>query len=152
MTRRSPTKGGGEDVSSRCYHAVSRDWPADLSVRPERLEAQLAYLARRGYRGVTFTEAALGEVRGKCVAITFDDGYLSTFRLARPILDRFGMVGTLFVPTDYIGGGPMVWRGIDHWKATRHGAELQPMTWDQVRELADAGWEIGSPTQSPPHL
>jgi peptidoglycan/xylan/chitin deacetylase (PgdA/CDA1 family) len=140
------------DLLSLCYHAVSPRWPAELSVTPEALESQLGYLAKRGYRGITFTEAVRGTASGKSVAITFDDGYASTVRLARPILDRFGMPGTVFVPTDFIGGGPMAWPGIDQWLGTEHEPELVPMTWADARELADSGWEIGSHTKSHPHL
>lgn len=136
-----------------CYHAVSAAWPADLSVTPDALARQLEFLTKRGYMGITFSAAALGEVRGRrAVAITFDDGYASTVRLAQPILERFGMPGTLFVPTDYIGGGPMQWPGIDQWMGGVHEDELTPMSWDEVRALADAGWEIGSHTRSHPHL
>jgi peptidoglycan/xylan/chitin deacetylase (PgdA/CDA1 family) len=148
----SSEEPGETDVLALCYHAVSPRWPADLSVTPHSFANQVEHLARHGYRGVTFTEAALGKVTGKCVAITFDDGYLSTIRLARPTLDRFGMVGTLFVPTDYIGGGPMIWPGVDRWMGSEHEAELMPMSWEDVRELADSGWEIGSHTKSHPHL
>ena len=135
-----------------CYHAVSQTWPAELSVTPENLSAQLEQLAKRGYRGVTFSEMALGEVEGNCVAVTFDDGYRSNFRLARPILERLEMPGTLYVPTDYVGGGPMSWAGIDHWLGSEHEGELVPVSWEEARELADAGWEIGSHTKSHPRL
>jgi peptidoglycan/xylan/chitin deacetylase (PgdA/CDA1 family) len=140
------------DLLTLCYHAVSPRWPAELSVTPERFEQQVGYLAKRGYRGITFTDAVRGNFTGKAVAITFDDGYASTFSLARPILDRFGMPGTVFVPTNFIGGGPMAWPGIDQWVGTEHEAELVPMTWEEARGLADAGWEIGSHTRSHPHL
>ena len=135
-----------------CYHAVSPTWPAELSVTPDQLTAQVEFLAKRGYRGITFSDAVLGETGDKTVAITFDDGYASTLKLARPILDRFEMPATVFVPTDFIGGGPMAWPGIDQWMGGEHESELMPMSWDEVRELADGGWEIGSHTKSHPHL
>jgi peptidoglycan/xylan/chitin deacetylase (PgdA/CDA1 family) len=140
------------DVISLCYHAVSPTWPAELAVTASRFERQIGYLARRGYRGVTFSEAVAGQVTGKVVAITFDDGYVSTARLARPILDRFGMPATVFLPTDFIGGGPMSWPGIDGWIGTEHERELVPMSWDDAREMVAAGWEIGSHSKSHPRL
>jgi peptidoglycan/xylan/chitin deacetylase (PgdA/CDA1 family) len=143
---------GRADILTLCYHAVSPDWPAELSVTPRSLSEQVEYLVERGYRAITFSEAALEEISGKAVAITFDDAYASTVELARPILDRFGVRATVFVPTDYIGGGPMSWPGIDQWVGTEHEAELMPMSWGDARELAEAGWEIGSHTCSHPHL
>ena len=135
-----------------CYHAVSTAWPAELSVTPERFERQLEVFARRGYRGVTFAEVVRGEAPKRSVAVTFDDGYASTLRVAQPILERLEMPATLFVPTDYMGGGPMAWPGIDHWLGTEHERELDPLSWQEVRLLAEAGWEIGSHTKSHPHL
>lgn len=136
-----------------CYHAVSATWPADLSVTPDALASQLELLTKRGYRGITFGDAALGEGRHRrVVAVTFDDAYASTLTLAKPILESFGIPGTVFVPTDYVGGDPMCWPGIDQWMGTPHEEELRPMSWDDIRALADAGWEVGSHTRSHPYL
>jgi peptidoglycan/xylan/chitin deacetylase (PgdA/CDA1 family) len=143
---------GSSDVLCLCYHAVSPRWPAELSVTPESLSCQLERLARRGYRGVTFSAVAQGEVSGKVVAITFDDGYASVAMRARPILESFGMPATVFLPTEFIGGGPMSWPGIDGWVGTVHEAELVPMSWNDARELSDAGWEVGSHSRTHPRL
>lgn len=141
------------DAFVLCYHAVSPDWMTPLSVTPDRLAEHLSYLTVKGYESVTFTEAALGTDSGRYVAVTFDDGCRSVFDVARPVLDRFGVVGTVFVPTQYIGAErPMSWRGIEQWTGTPHEQELLPMSWEEAGELAEAGWEIGSHTVSHPHL
>ncbi len=146
------TAGGG-DVLVLCYHAVSPTWPADLSIAPQLLEQQLRYLAAKGYRGVTFSEAVAWSGGGKVVAVTFDDGYRSVLELAAPILRDVGMPGTLFVPTDWIGTErPMSWPGIEQWSGGEHERELIPMSWPEVERLRDAGWEIGSHTKSHPKL
>ena len=146
-------RSAGNDVLVLCYHAVSEDWPAPLAVTPEQFEQQVRFLAERGYRGVTFTEAALGEPAGKVVAFTFDDGYLSVGELARPILERYGMPGTVYVPTRLIeAGAPLAWDGTDHWLGTAYEKELEPLSWAQLRSLADAGWEVGSHTLDHPYL
>ena len=134
-----------------CYHALSQDWPAALSTTPKRFADQLRLLKRRGYRGVTFSELVAGG-EGKRVAITFDDAYRSVGLLAKPLLERFGFPATIFVPTDFPGQGPMAWQGIDMWLDGAHAAELVPHTWEELRELADEGWEIGSHTCSHPYL
>ena len=135
-----------------CYHAVSESWDAPLSVTPARLEEQVAVLARRGYRGVTFREAVAGGSE-RTVAITFDDAYRSVHELAHPILSAYGMLGTVFVPTVFAGRGqPMSWPGIDRWLGTEHEPELMPMTWDELGQLRDRGWETGSHTRTHPRL
>jgi peptidoglycan/xylan/chitin deacetylase (PgdA/CDA1 family) len=141
------------DVLILCYHAVSPDWGADLSATPEQLEEQLAHLRSRGYLGATFTQAVEAPPAERTLAVTFDDAYLSVFKLARPILAAAGVPGTLFVPTSFPDSHePMAWPGIDHWLATPHRAELLPISWDQAGTLRDEGWEIGSHTRTHPHL
>jgi peptidoglycan/xylan/chitin deacetylase (PgdA/CDA1 family) len=142
-----------KDVLVLCYHAVSERWPAPLSVTPERLEQQLRFLTERGYRGATFEQAVTAPPAKKVVAVTFDDAFRSVFDLAFPILSRLGLPGTLFVPTRLIDGeGPMTWPGTDHWVGGPYEDELIAMSWQEVEQLADAGWEIGSHTQSHPRL
>jgi peptidoglycan/xylan/chitin deacetylase (PgdA/CDA1 family) len=141
------------DALVLCYHAVSERFPAPLSITPAALSSQLELLAGRGYRGVTLTELVEGDAGGRRVAVTFDDAYESVMRLAAPILDRLGMPGTVYVPTDFAGGGaPMAWPGIDRWLGTEYEQELVGMGWDGLRELHGAGWEIGSHTCSHPRL
>jgi peptidoglycan/xylan/chitin deacetylase (PgdA/CDA1 family) len=136
-----------------CYHAVSEDWAAPLSVTPQRLQRQLEFLIARAYRCAPFLEVASGRAPGRSVAITFDDAFASVGRLALPILSTLGLTGTVFVPTDYPGSGrPMAWAGLEGWVGTRHEQELECMAWDELRELRDRGWEIGSHTCSHPVL
>jgi peptidoglycan/xylan/chitin deacetylase (PgdA/CDA1 family) len=141
------------DALVLCYHALSPTWEADLSTTPERFERQLALLAGRGYRGVTFSEAVRTDGRGRIVAITFDDAYRSVLELARPILARFGFPASVFAPTDGVEAtGPLSWPGIDQWLGGPHERELVPMSWAELGSLAEAGWEIGSHTATHPHL
>ncbi|MDQ6805764.1 MAG: polysaccharide deacetylase family protein [Actinomycetota bacterium] len=141
------------DILVLSYHAVSRDWPAALSILPERFEAQVRLLAARGYHGATLHDAVHNPPANRTVAVTFDDAYHSVLDLAFPILDRVGFLGTVFVPTDFPDhDGPMSWPGIDHWLSGPHEDELRCLTWPQLGSLADAGWEIGSHSRSHPYL
>lgn len=141
------------DVLVLCYHAVSESWPAPLSVTPSALESQLAALVARGYRGQRFTEAVTRPSDGRWLVVTFDDGYRSVLDRAKPILDRHGIPGTLFVPTDWPADPrPMRWDGIDRWLGTPFEQELTQLDWDELRSLAADGWEIGSHTCSHPRL
>jgi peptidoglycan/xylan/chitin deacetylase (PgdA/CDA1 family) len=141
------------DLLIPCYHAVSERWPASLSIAPQHLEAHVSMLAERGFRSATFHEAVLRPPAPRTVAITFDDAYRSVIELAFPILSRAGFTATVFAPTGFIGTEePMAWPGIDHWRKTEHADELVPMSWEELRRLAGAGWEIGSHTRSHPRL
>jgi peptidoglycan/xylan/chitin deacetylase (PgdA/CDA1 family) len=141
------------DVLVLCYHALSGDWPAPLSIPPERLEAQLTYLVERGYRGTTFTEAITAPPARKTLAVTFDDGFRSVLEHALPIMAGLGLPGTAFVPTAFVGRkGPIAWPGTDRWLGGPHEKELTGMSWDELGRLAEAGWEVGSHTCTHPRL
>ncbi|MFL5863022.1 MAG: polysaccharide deacetylase family protein [Solirubrobacteraceae bacterium] len=136
-----------------CYHAVSPTWESDLSVAPDALERQVDHLLRRGWRPTTFTDAILGPRDRRAFAITFDDAFATVRSYAAPVLREFGVRGTLFAPTSYLdGGGTLSWTGIASWHDTAQANELRALTWDQVGELAEYGWEIGSHTHSHPCL
>jgi peptidoglycan/xylan/chitin deacetylase (PgdA/CDA1 family) len=136
-----------------CYHAVSPTWDSALSVAPDTLERQIEHLVRRGWRPATFTQAIIGPRDRRAFAVTFDDAFATVRTYAAPVLRQFGVPATLFVPTSFLSGeGVLSWDGIAGWHDTPHAAELRAMTWDQVGELAEYGWEIGSHTHTHPHL
>ena len=141
------------DALVLCYHAVSERWPASLALTPTQLRDQLELLVRRGYRGTTFHEAVTSPPRGRTLAVTFDDAYLSVLELAYPILDSLGLRGTIFVVTDFGDGERALnWPGIEEWFGGPHHPELRPLSWAQLADLAEAGWEIGSHTKTHPRL
>ncbi|WP_157452511.1 polysaccharide deacetylase family protein [Chloroherpeton thalassium] len=72
--------------------------------------------------------------------VSFDDGYTDTYEAAFPILSEYGLTGQVFVITDAIGKP-------NSWDANFFG-EFQHIELSQVRELAQAGWEIGSHTKT----
>lgn len=145
--------GSYGDVVVLCYHGVSDTWPASTSVRPADFEAQLSSFVRDGYRGATLSEALVSPPTGKAMVVTFDDAHASVWDLAREPMERLGVPGTVYVPTDYAGSErPMGWDGYDVWLGGEHEGELACMSWPQLRALADAGWEIGSHTCSHPRL
>jgi peptidoglycan/xylan/chitin deacetylase (PgdA/CDA1 family) len=136
-----------------CYHAISPSWSAVLSVTPDAFERQISSFARSGWSSATFSDAVRGRPVGKTLVITFDDSFASVKRYALPVLERIGFTATIFVPTDYISRrAPLAWAGLDHWLLTPDAAELTPLSWDDLGELAGHGWEVGSHTCSHPLL
>jgi peptidoglycan/xylan/chitin deacetylase (PgdA/CDA1 family) len=149
-TARAPAK---RDALVLCYHGISSTWPSSLAVTPETFRKQVELVLHRGYRAATFSEVVPAPPYEKTVAFTFDDSYRSVFEHAFPILAEHGLTATVFVPTRHVGSdGPMTWPGIEGWHDGPHASELVPMSWDELRTLSDAGWEIGSHTVSHPHL
>jgi peptidoglycan/xylan/chitin deacetylase (PgdA/CDA1 family) len=129
------------------YHSVSAvaGGPLrSLAVPPHRLAEQLAALTGAGYRLVGLTEAIdLATATGgpgtdpPVAALTFDDGYADFLHAALPVLAEVGAAATLYPSVGHLGG-PAPWLG--RWA----GAFGPLLTWSQLREVADAGVEIGN--------
>ncbi|MFL5901619.1 MAG: polysaccharide deacetylase family protein [Solirubrobacterales bacterium] len=133
------------DLLILCYHAVSPSWPTEFAIDPRRLEAQVRFLLRRGYRPATLTSAVEGPPQGKTVVVTFDDAYRSVLREGFPVLERLGVPATVFVPSAFATSQePMAWAGMEDWLGTSFEAELDCMSWEELRRLSDVGWEVGS--------
>jgi peptidoglycan/xylan/chitin deacetylase (PgdA/CDA1 family) len=121
------------------YHGVADvdEDPNQLCVSPARFAEQMAWLARRGLRGVGIAELVdamrVGRQRG-LVGLTFDDGYTNVLETALPVLRQHGFGATAYIISDRLGGS-------NEWD---DGPVWQLMTGGQVRELAAAGIEIGS--------
>jgi peptidoglycan/xylan/chitin deacetylase (PgdA/CDA1 family) len=143
----------GHDVLVLCYHGISDGWPDPLAVGPERLRSQVEVLLRRGWRAAAFTDAVTAPPHERTLAVTFDDALRSVARLALPVLRELDVPATVFVPTGFVGGGrPFAWPETERWLATEHAGELEGMSWAELAELSDAGWEIGSHSVSHAHL
>jgi peptidoglycan/xylan/chitin deacetylase (PgdA/CDA1 family) len=79
--------------------------PGLISCRPEDFESQMEYIARR-HRPVSMEELLRIRTRHEAlprnaVMLTFDDGYRDFGLHAWPVLKRWGLPATLFVPTAY---------------------------------------------------
>jgi peptidoglycan/xylan/chitin deacetylase (PgdA/CDA1 family) len=134
------------------YHAVDSAWSSPLSISEHDLAGHAAHLRDRGYLGLTLSEAesrrTAGTLPERAVVFTFDDGYVSTRRAAR-ILAHHGYPGTVFVVTGFVGGDrPMSWFGVD----TEPPERMCSLGWDELAELREAGWEVGSHTVTHPLL
>jgi peptidoglycan/xylan/chitin deacetylase (PgdA/CDA1 family) len=131
------------------FHRVTDAIREDgLTVSPARFE-RICRMLRRSFRVVSLAEvfrlARSGEpIPRRTVAITFDDSYRDNLFAAR-VLARYGLPACFFLPTAFIGTRRVfVWdRGLKR---------MANLTWDDVREIAQMGFEIGSHTMTHPNL
>lgn len=136
-----------------CYHAISPKWSAALSVTPDAFERQVSNLVRHGWTSATFSEVIRQRPTSRTVAFTFDDAFASVKTYALPVLAQLDAKATVFAPTDYISRqAPLAWSGLEQWEQSADADELTPMTWDDLGELAELGWEIGSHSRTHPLL
>jgi len=122
------------------YHSVDsyQEDPHQVTVSPERFARQMAWLHRRGLRGVAvgelLREHALGRAAG-LVGLTFDDGYADLPREVLPVLEQYGFTATAFVVAARLGSH-------NTWDAD--GPRKQLLSPEQLRRLAGSRLEIGS--------
>ncbi len=122
------------------YHRFGENDYPSTSIRIAQFEEHLEELKKERYTVRPLPEIVKALKTGKpladrTIAITVDDAYLSVYEHAWPRLKAAGLPFTLFVATGVID------RKIPGY-----------MSWDQIRELKEAGVTIGSQTQAHPHM
>ncbi len=115
---------GYQTVPILCYHRFGNGH-VKLSVSAKNFDAQMEYLKSNGYRVVPLKDvvdfiSGRKALPRKSVVITIDDGYRSTFAKAFPILKRYGFPATVFLYTDFVGGG-------------------DALTWTQMKTMVNSG-------------
>ncbi|HMM20346.1 MAG TPA: polysaccharide deacetylase family protein [Selenomonadales bacterium] len=120
------------DVPVLNYHKVDT-FQHSLSLAPQEFEEQIRYLSEHGYHSISPDMLMDYIERGKPlpdkpVLITFDDGYRDNYTNAFPILKKYGFTATIFLVTGLVGRDPRF------------------LTWEQAREMQQAGFVFGSHT------
>ncbi len=132
-------------MSVLLFHRVTDDIPADGLTVPTGWFRNLCHLLRRRFHVVSLAEIhrmVRGGVRPprRTIAITFDDCYRDNLDAARTLAE-FQLPACFFIPTSFVG--------TDHvFEWDRGLKRLANLTWDEVREMASLGHEIGSHTVS----
>jgi len=121
-----------------CYHEMSPGATSTYDVPSEDFAEQLQLIADEGYQSVTVDQIAdyfdgKADLPERAVCFTFDDGAESILTVSKPMMDEHGFVGNIFLISDSVGG-----QGL--------------LSWEQVGELAAAGWGVGSHTASHEYL
>ncbi len=122
------------------YHRFGETSFPSTNIRLDQLEAHIAELTSGPYTVLPVPEivSAIREGRplpDRTVGITIDDGYKSIYTEAFPRFQAAGLPFTVFVSTDPID---------------RRFAGF--VTWDEIREMRDAGVTIGAHTATHLHM
>ncbi len=129
------------------YHSISAG-DSPLKISPALFTEQLEWLTANA--NVVALDHLVGQgtriLGQRTVVLTFDDGYADFYAHAAPVLLRLKLPAIVFLPTAYVGR-------TNGWPEQPAWVKEEPlMTWDQVKELADAGVEFGSHTVNHPDL
>lgn len=120
------------------YHHLSdnpKDWnPSTVST--SKFKAEMIALKELGYTPIHFKDVLLAEEKAAKlpkhpILITFDDGYMSNYKLAYPILKELDMKATISVI------------GYNRGRGSQDGEEmnqfLRHFSWEQAREMYRSG-------------
>lgn len=132
------------------YHAIDNR-ESVISVSPALFCRQMETLAEQGIRGISLDQALTsvgrsGQIPQRSVVLTFDDGYLSVYRNALPIMKALGFCGTVFIPTDFVGLNALEAQGINK------DIDRDMMDWRQIETLMNAGFEVAAHAKTHPDL
>jgi peptidoglycan/xylan/chitin deacetylase (PgdA/CDA1 family) len=133
------------------YHGVgpfaAGEDPRYLRVPTARFRAQVELLRDAGFEFLTVAELAARAGGGPpppgLVALSFDDGMADNHAVLLPLLREYGIRATVYVATGMIGAR-------NPWMSDGSGARM--MTADELRELHEAGVELGAHTVTHPDL
>lgn len=102
------------NIAVLCYHNIAtyeekQNFPdeSDWTITVDNFKEHLEYLKKHNYRTLTMDEFykwKIGEIDlpYKSVLITFDDGFLSNYEYAFPLLKEYNMNATVFVVGSFI--------------------------------------------------
>lgn len=118
-----------------CYHNIDDHGSKALTISVAEFRRELEEIKKNGFSVIPmqdFLAWRRGEksIPNKSCIITIDDGWVSAYTNAWPILKELNYPFTLFIYINYVGTGG------------------KSMTWDQLAEMRDAGVDIESHTYS----
>lgn len=118
-----------------CYHRLEGKKGGALSIEPELFEKHMQELKDKGIPVISmqnFMAWRRGEknIPPRAALLTIDDGYVSGLEVGVPVLKKYGYPATFFIYTNYVNVGG------------------KSMSWAQLGQIRDEGFEIGSHTVS----
>lgn len=107
-----------------------------LTIAVSRLEAQFEYLKEAGFTTLHFAdlqqENSINGFPEKAIILTFDDVYANQFKLAYPLLKKYGLKACFYIPCAFVGK-------VDAWD----DGKLPLMTLEQLKSLDPKFIELG---------
>jgi len=132
----------GRSPTILTYHKIGSHLELGITtVRRRRFAGHMDLLLGSGMDFLRASDAVSGTHVHSGLAVTFDDGYESVYEEALPEMLARGIPGTVFPVVGSIGG----W---NEWDINLAPRPVRHLSWAQIRDLTEAGFEIGSHTLS----
>ena len=124
------------------YHGVAESEVASFETQIRLLKARYTIVSLESLvKGIQE-----GTLEGRCVAVTFDDGFLDNYTNAFPVLRRHGIPATFFVSTQFIDESGNAEAEVRFCTERLRVPWSPAMNWGQLKEMRDAGCTVGSHT------
>lgn len=129
---------GGDYVIALGLHDVDLENNDSITVSLEKFTRFVKKIYDSGLKLCSMREYILlsENEKKRSIVCTFDDGYENIKIYALPVLKKYGFTATVFVCTEYFGQ-------YNRWNY-KDTIIRKHMTKDDIVELVDCGWEIGS--------
>jgi biofilm PGA synthesis lipoprotein PgaB len=114
-----------------CYHDIGSIKTDPYMISKNELIEEFNYLKEHGFHPISVQQYIDANEKGatlpdKPVLLSFDDGYLSFYKVVYPLLKKYHY--------------PAMSAVVTFWETEYHPASLGPlMNWDQIRELDKSG-------------
>ena len=130
-----PDETVSRDVPVLMWHNLAEESSGDMTISVDTFRAQIEALHEAGFKTVSLQQlydyVHFGtELPEKPIVLTFDDGYLSNYEYAYPILQEYDMQATIFAIG--VSVGKDTYKDTDHAMTPHFGA-------DEAREMVDSG-------------
>jgi peptidoglycan/xylan/chitin deacetylase (PgdA/CDA1 family) len=113
-------KKTGSQIAILMYHRIAPENDSWLKnnrstkpLNPKIFDAQLSYISKNyeilSLEKLTQYIRERKPLPKKAIVVTFDDGYKDNYLYAYPILKKYNIPSTVFLPTGHIGTGKLLW-------------------------------------------
>lgn len=128
------SKDNSEKIPILMYHSIQNEKDeSKIIISKERFEEDLKFIKENGFNAISFYELieykeSKKELPENPIILTFDDGLLSNYTNAFPLLKKYNIKGNMFL----IGSraGVKNYNDVEYWTY---------YNWDQAREMEKSG-------------
>ena len=129
----------GSSIPILEYHDLGRESGEEQSFHspyvldPQKFHDQLKWLQENGFQSISIDDLFGDAITDKSVVLTFDDGHISNYEYALPLLREFHFQATFFLVVQFIG---------------REGY----LTIEHIQKMQEAGMHFESHSLTHPYL
>ena len=125
-----------ENIQCLVFHDISDLINSRIDTNLVSFQIFVRQISEKGYTLCSASEYFKSKNRTKLIICTFDDAYEGVYKYAFPVLKTFNFTATVFACTDYFGK-------YNEWNF-KDTVKRKHLTIQELKELQNKGWEIGS--------